>query len=146
MAKEPVISYGGRKRSISVFVGLVLTGVILTCIVFPKIVFTGQSIVPLQMTIEANLSENPALSELQTQHDTSQEEQLIESLMQDVVISAKAEPKEGWQYVQMRVTGYCTCSQCCGSFRMVLQPTTIIFSRETHLSRLTNRIDLERKW
>jgi 3D (Asp-Asp-Asp) domain-containing protein len=116
MAKEPVISYGGRKRSISVFVGLVLTGVILTCIVFPKIVFTGQSIVPLQMTIEANLSENPALSELQTQHDTSQEEQLIESLMQDVVISAKAEPKEGWQYVQMRVTGYCTCSQCCGSF------------------------------
>ena len=118
MAKEPVISYGGRKRSISVFAGLVLTGVILTCIVFPKIVFSGQSVVSLAMTIETSMPETPVVSEQQVQQDTSQEQRLISSLMKDDFVTAyeKLQQSGHWQVVRMRVTGYCPCSQCCGAF------------------------------
>ncbi|MHC4286922.1 MAG: RlpA-like double-psi beta-barrel domain-containing protein, partial [Planctomycetota bacterium] len=118
MSREPVISCGCRKRSVAIVAGLALTGVILTCIVFPKIVFAGRSIISLQMTIDADTPEKPVIPEQQALHDTSQEQQLIASLMQDVVVSAAHEPKtkEGWQSVRMRVTGYCPCSQCCGSF------------------------------
>jgi len=90
----------------------------LACIVFPKIVFAGRSIISLQMTIDADTPQKPVISEQQALHDTSQEQQLIASLMQDVAVSATHEPqaKDGWQSVRMRVTGYCPCSQCCGSF------------------------------
>ena len=118
MSRESVISCGCRKRSVAIVAGLVLTGVILTCIVFPKIVFASRSIISLQMTIDADTPEKPVISEQQALHDTSQEQRLIASLMQDVAVSAIHEPqaKEGWQSVRMRVTGYCPCSQCCGSF------------------------------
>lgn len=114
--KKSLISCRGIKLSIHAAGGLLLTGVILTCIVFPKAVFSNWSVAPLQVTLETNPSENPIASEQLVSRDTVQEKQLIESLMQDVVVSAKAKPKEGWQYIQMRVTGYCPCSQCCGAF------------------------------
>ena len=118
MLRESLISCGCRKRSVAIVAGLVLTGVILTCIVFPKIVFAGRSVVSLRMTLPSDSSANPAVPEQQSQRDTLQEQALIASLMQDVVVSATHEPqaKEGWQSVRMRVTGYCPCSQCCGSF------------------------------
>ena len=118
MSREPVISYGGRIQLVSVIGALVLAGAVLTCIIFPKIVFADRSIISLQMTIDADTPEKPITSEKQAQHDTSKEQQLIASLMQDVAMSASHEPqeKDGWKSVQMRVTGYCPCSQCCGSF------------------------------
>ena len=118
MSREPVISYGGRIQLVSVIGALFLAGAVLTCIIFPKIVFADRSIISLQMTIDADTPETPITSEQQAQHDTSQEQLLIASLMQDVAVSAAHEPqeKDGWQSVRMRVTGYCPCSQCCGSF------------------------------
>ena len=118
MAKEPTISQGGRKRSFRVVAGLVITGVILACIIFPKIVFADQSAVSLQATLVTNLSENPIVLKQQTQHDNDYEQQLIALLMQDVAVFADNKPKgkEDWQLVRMRVTGYCPCSQCCGAF------------------------------
>ena len=118
MSREPVISCGCRKRSVAIVAGLVLTGVIVTCIVFPKIVFAGRSVVSLRMTLPSDSSANPAVPEQQSQHDTLQEQALITSLMKDVAVTAhdRIEDNEGWQVIRMRVTGYCPCSQCCGSF------------------------------
>ena len=118
LAKEPTISYGGRKRSFGVVAGLILTGVVLICIVFPKIVFAGQPVVPLRTTLETNLPENPVVPEQQSPHDALQEQTLIASLMKDVVITARESIEDNghWQIVRMRVTGYCPCSQCCGAF------------------------------
>ena len=113
--KEPIISCRGAKRSIRIAVGLVLTTVILVCIFFPKVVLSNRFFVPLQATLEANPAENPVPSGLQATHDTDQEQRLITSLMQDVVVSGP-EPKAGWQRIHMRVTGYCPCSRCCGDF------------------------------
>ena len=118
MSREPVISCDCRKPSMAIVASLVLTGVILTCIVFPKIVFAGRSVVSLRMTLPSDWSANPAVPEQQSQHDTLQEQALITSLMKDVAVTAhnRTEDNEGWQVVRMRVTGYCPCSQCCGSF------------------------------
>jgi len=55
----------------------------------------------------------------QASHDTVQEQELIASLMQFVVVKTdheKLTESGHWQVVQMRVTGYCPCSQCCGAF------------------------------
>jgi len=114
--KESIISCRGVKRLIRVAAGLIMASVILTCIIFPKMLFVEQSVVSLQATLETNLFENPVAPEQQTQHDTTQEQQLIASLTQDIVVSAKPEGKEDWQLVRMRVTAYCPCSQCCGAF------------------------------
>ncbi|MFZ9033020.1 MAG: 3D domain-containing protein [Anaerohalosphaeraceae bacterium] len=118
MSSEPIISYGGRIQLVSVVGALVLAGAVLTCSIFPKIVFADRSIISLQMTIDGVTPEKPITSDQQAQHDTSQEQQLIASLMQDSAVSAAGEPqeKDGWRTVRMRVTGYCPCSQCCGSF------------------------------
>ena len=119
MVKKSTILCGGRKRSISVAVGLILTGVLLTCILFPKIVSAGQPIVSLQATVPTALPENPIAPEQQDRHDAVQEQQLIASLMKDVVVKTdyeKLEESGHWQVVRMRVTGYCPCNQCCGAF------------------------------
>ncbi len=115
MTKKSTTLYGGRKRSIRVAVGLVLAFVVLTCIVFPRIVSAGRPIVYLQATLPENLM----ASVPQTSHDTVQEQELIASLMQFVVVKTdyeKLAESGHWQVVQMRVTGYCPCSQCCGAF------------------------------
>ncbi len=119
MAKKPTISCGSRKRSISVAVGLVLACVVLTCIVFPKIVSAGRPIVSLQATLPATLPENPIASKQQDRHDTVQEQQLIASLMKNVIVKTdyeKLAESGHWRVVRMRVTGYCPCSKCCGAF------------------------------
>jgi len=115
MAKKSTTLCGGRKRSICVAVGLVLASVVLTCIVFSRIVSAGRPIVYLQATLPGNLM----ASVPQASHDTVQEQELIASLMQFVVVKTdheKLTESGHWQVVQMRVTGYCPCSQCCGAF------------------------------
>jgi 3D (Asp-Asp-Asp) domain-containing protein len=116
--KEPVISCCSAKRSLYIAAGLIITVVIVTSIILPKILFAGQRIVPLQATLETNLPENPLVPMQQTTSNSEQEEQLIASLMQDVdlFVDKKPEGKEDWELVRMRVTGYCPCSQCCGVF------------------------------
>jgi 3D (Asp-Asp-Asp) domain-containing protein len=119
MAKKSTISCGSRKRLISVAVGLIIAGVILTSLVFPRIVSAGRPIVSLQATLLANLPENPIASKQQDRYDTVQEQHLIASLMKDVVVKTdyeKLEESGHWQMVRMRVTGYCPCSKCCGVF------------------------------
>jgi 3D (Asp-Asp-Asp) domain-containing protein len=114
--KEPLISCRGAKYSMCVAVGFIVTSVILVCIVFPKVAFANRSVVPLQVMFDTHPSETPVTSAQHALHDTAQEQQLIALLMQDVVMPAKPETKAGWKRVQMRVTGYCPCSQCCGDF------------------------------
>jgi len=114
--KELLISRCRIKRSAYVTAGLFLALLVATCIIFPKVLFADRAIISLQATLETSPSENPVVSESQSAHDTAQEQQLIELLMQDVPVSAKPKPKAGWQRVQMRVTGYCPCRQCCGDF------------------------------
>ncbi|RKY13818.1 MAG: hypothetical protein DRP52_01770 [Planctomycetota bacterium] len=119
MAKKLTISYGGKKRLIRIAVGLVLVSMVLLCIVFPKIVSAGRPIVPLQATLSAALPENPITPAQQTPRDSVEERQLIASLMKDVVVQTdyeKLAESGRWRVVQMRVTGYCPCSQCCGVF------------------------------
>lgn len=118
MAKEPFISCGGRKRSVGVVAALVLAGVILTCMVFPEVVFAGQPVVFLRTTLPSDSPANTGVFERKAQLDTPQEQGLIASLMKDVVVPAYEKPEESehWQVVRMRVTGYCPCSQCCGVF------------------------------
>jgi len=119
MAKKPTISCNSRERLISVAAALILAGVILTYIVFPKIVSADQPIVSLRATLPTNLSENPIVPKQQAQNDTVQEQQLIASLMKDVIVKTayeKLAESGHWQVVRMRVTGYCPCEKCCGAF------------------------------
>ena len=119
MAKKSTISCGSRKRLISVAVGLIIAGVIVTSLFFPRIVSAGRPIVSLQATLPTALPENPITLAQQTPHDTVQEQHLIASLMKDVVVKTdyeKLEESGHWQVVRMRVTGYCPCSKCCGVF------------------------------
>ncbi|RKY06298.1 MAG: hypothetical protein DRP56_07655, partial [Planctomycetota bacterium] len=105
MVKKWTISYGGKKRLIRIAAGLVLVSVVLLCIVFPKIVSAGQPIMPLQATLPGD----PIIPAQQTPRDSVQEQQLIASLMKDVVVQTdyeKLAESGRWRVVQMRVTGY----------------------------------------
>ncbi|MHC4963230.1 MAG: hypothetical protein ACYTGA_14105 [Planctomycetota bacterium] len=68
MSSEPIISYGGRIQLVSVVGALVLAGAVLTCSIFPKIVFADRSIISLQMTIDAETPEKRPKNQL---HQTS---------------------------------------------------------------------------
>ena len=119
MAKEPITSRGSRKRSISVAVWLIIAAVGLISLVFSGIISAGRPIVSLQATLPAALPENPMASTLQEQYDTVQEQQLIASLMKNVIVKTdheKLAESGHWRMVRMRVTGYCPCSKCCGAF------------------------------
>ena len=119
MAKEPITLRGSRKRSISVAVWLIIAAVGLISLVFPGIISAGRPIVSLQATLPAALPENPMASILQEQYDTVQEQQLIASLMKNVIVKTdheKLAESGHWRMVRMRVTGYCPCSKCCGAF------------------------------
>ena len=119
MTKKSTSSCGSRKRSIRIAVGLIIAGVILTSLVFPRIVSAGRPIVSLQATLPVSLSGNLIASKQQDRHDTVQEKHLIASLMKEVTVKTdyeKLEESGHWQVVRMRVTGYCPCSQCCGVF------------------------------
>ena len=119
MAKKLTILCGGRKRSFRIAVGFILAGMLLVCLVFPKMASADRPIVPLQATQPTDHFENPMASAPQAPHDTVQESQLIARLMQDVVVKTayeKLAESEHWQVVRMRVTGYCPCEKCCGAF------------------------------
>ena len=119
MAKKLTLLCGGRKRSIRVVVGFVIASVVLTSLVFPKIVSAARPIVSLQATLPTALPENPIASNQQVSRDTVQEQQLIASLMKDVVAKTdheKLAESGHWRMIRMRVTGYCPCSKCCGVF------------------------------
>jgi len=119
MVKKLTILRGSRKRSISVTAALIVAGMVLASFVFPRIVSADRPIVSLQAILPANLSGNPIDSKQKDRHGTVQEQQLIASLMKNVVVKTNYEKFEAsghWKVVRMRVTGYCPCSKCCGAF------------------------------
>lgn len=101
-------------------------GLLISCllafIVYPVITKADTSVVYLRTTFPfAPVAE-------ETQHDVQipempfvdPEQRLVADLMKDDINVAyekmKAEDKEQWQIVRMRVTGYCSCPKCCGKF------------------------------
>lgn len=113
---EPIISCRQMKYPVFGVVGLIVFAVTFVCTIDLMAYHTNRSVVPLQATLDANPSINLIAPNQRVSSDTIQEQELIALLMQDPPLSEKSAPKPGWRRVQMRVTGYCPCSQCCGSF------------------------------
>lgn len=115
-----------RKALLGGGVGLLLVGILPAALVIPRVKNLGNSVVFLRTTFPEPVipQETPQLQE-PTQEPTLEpaalefgEDELIAMLLKDHsdLTYEKVEAKEQWQVVHMRVTGYCPCSKCCGSF------------------------------
>lgn len=118
------------RRDFKVFFGIAggtfLTGLLLSCLIFP---LDRDSLVDLKTTLPVEVS--PQVDSLSVESPMPQagqdiapvppanpEVDLISLLNTDgpKVRHETKQVKESWQTVRMRVTGYCACSKCCGTY------------------------------
>lgn len=108
-----------HQAGIKVHIWTFILGAIWVFVAGFQILVASRQIVPLNAT----LLDNSATSETEPVQLTSQtneldEQRLIKALMQtDFKVDYDGFPKRGsWRSVRMRVTGYCACQKCCGSY------------------------------
>jgi len=120
VAKVQVFLNGGRKRSIGILASFGFGCLVLTCLLFPKIMFAAQpeSVLETDFPPAQSSPANEVSSEQETLPDAIEQQPTVASPAQadTPAIVEKPEAKDHWQVVRMRVTAYCPCSQCCGAF------------------------------
>jgi 3D (Asp-Asp-Asp) domain-containing protein len=92
---------------------------VLACVIGSQLLFAGQTVVFLQTTLpydSPTVSQKP--SEPAPEVLASEEDRLINLLRnEDLNVAYEKQQNDNpWQVVRMRVTGYCACPKCCGSY------------------------------
>lgn len=117
MANLQVIVYDEKKYLIKVLTGWTAACILMLCLILPKVVFAHQPAGSLQQEFPSNPTNIHGVPAQQVE-DRSVDGPLPLSTVsnEDAMNEPEAPSLEEWKVVRMRVTAYCPCSQCCGSF------------------------------